>query len=103
MSLFKAFGVLFKSCIDDSMLRILQVLELPEDAELLASSRTAPYEIWSFQDRALAIQGHPEMVPEDMLQKIWPFLSSNGCVAPSPLSWSPHDRLPWEFVGCVPG
>ena len=72
------------------MLRILQVLELPGGAELLASSQTAPYEIWSFQDRVLAIQGHPEMVPEDMLQKIWPFLSSNGCGAE--LSRKPHGR-----------
>ena len=72
------------------------MLELPGGAELLASSQTAPYEIWSFQDRVLAIQGHPEMVPEDMLQKIWPFLSSNRCVAELP--WSPHGSLPWEIV-----
>ena len=80
---------------------MLQVLELPEGAQLLATSQTAPYEIWSFQDRVLAIQGHPEMVPEDMLQKIWPFLSSNGCAAEPP--WSPHGMLPWEIVNCIPG
>lgn len=57
---------------------MLQVLELPKGAELLASSPTAPNEIWTYQDRVLAIQGHPEMPSEDALQKIWPFLSSNG-------------------------
>ena len=65
---------------------IFQVLELPKGAELLASSQTAPNEIWTYQDRVLAIQGHPEMASQEALQKIWPFLSSNGCV--SAIRWS---------------
>ena len=60
---------------------MFQVLGLPEGAELLASSQTAPNEIWTYQDRVLAIQGHPEMPSQEALQKIWPFLSSNGCVS----------------------
>ena len=60
------------------MLRMLQVLELPEGAELLATSPTAVNEIWTYQDRVLAIQGHPEMPCEEALRKILPFLSSNG-------------------------
>lgn len=67
------------NCLSASdLLCMLQVLELPKGAELLASSPTAPNEIWTYQDRVLAIQGHPEMPSEDALQKIWPFLSSNG-------------------------
>lgn len=57
---------------------MLQVLELPEGAELLASSPTALNEIWTYQDRVLAIQGHPEMPCKEALHKILPFLSSNG-------------------------
>lgn len=57
---------------------VLQVLELPEGAELLATSPTAPNEIWTYQDRVLAIQGHPEMPCEEALHKILPFLSANG-------------------------
>ena len=57
---------------------MLQVLELPEGAELLATSPAALNEIWTYQDRVLAIQGHPEMPCKEALHKILPFLSSNG-------------------------
>ncbi|CAL8462667.1 g2200 [Coccomyxa elongata] len=55
-----------------------QVLELPPGAELLASSATAPNEVWTLGDRVLAFQGHPEMAPEEMLAKVHSTLSSNG-------------------------
>ncbi|BDA46536.1 probable gamma-glutamyl peptidase 4 at N-terminal half [Coccomyxa sp. Obi] len=55
-----------------------QVLELPPGAQLLASSATAPNEVWTMGDRVLAIQGHPEMAPEEALAKIHSTLSSNG-------------------------
>lgn len=55
-----------------------QVLELPPGAELLAQSSTAANEIWTFQDRALAIQGHPEMPVSEAQTKILPFLADNG-------------------------
>ena len=55
-----------------------QVLELPPGAELLADSATASNEIWTYQDRALAIQGHPEMPVSEAQTKIFPFLALNG-------------------------
>ena len=55
-----------------------QVLELPPGAELLAESATASNEIWTYQDRALAIQGHPEMPVSEAQTKIHPFLVKNG-------------------------
>jgi GMP synthase-like glutamine amidotransferase len=69
--------------------RTCQVLELPPGAELLAQSGTAANEIWTFQDRALAIQGHPEMPVSEAQTKILPFLADNGWVAVGlrPVSW----------------
>lgn len=58
-----------------------QVLELPEAAQLLATSATAPNEVWTVGDRLLAIQGHPEMAPQEALSKIHATLASNGCAA----------------------
>ncbi|EIE24368.1 hypothetical protein COCSUDRAFT_83672 [Coccomyxa subellipsoidea C-169] len=55
-----------------------QVLELPEAAQLLATSATAPNEVWTVGDRLLAIQGHPEMAPQEALSKIHATLASNG-------------------------
>ncbi len=66
--------------VDIPQLRCTQVLELPPGAELLASSATAPNEVWTVRDRVLAFQGHPEMAPEEMLAKVHSTLSSNGCV-----------------------
>ena len=54
------------------------MLELPPGAELLADSVTASNEIWTYQDRALAIQGHPEMPVSEALLKILPFVAGNG-------------------------
>lgn len=59
-------------------MNVMQVLELPEGAELLADSATAPNEVWTFRDRVLAIQGHPEMPVSEALAKIYTTLSSNG-------------------------
>lgn len=53
---------------------------LPPGAEVLATSATAPNEIWTFRDKALAIQGHPEMPASEALNKIHPFLEQNGSV-----------------------
>lgn len=58
------------------------MLELPASAQLLAASATAPNEVWTVGDRLLAIQGHPEMDPQEALAKIHATLASNGCAAP---------------------
>ncbi|KAK3239011.1 hypothetical protein CYMTET_51030 [Cymbomonas tetramitiformis] len=57
----------FSSAADEPI-RVLQfhedqVLKLPEEAELLASSPSAEVEMWSIGKRVLAIQGHPELTP----------------------------------------
>ena len=61
-----------------SSVSIVQVVKLPLGAEVLATSGTAPNEIWTFRDKALAIQGHPEMPASEALNKIYPFLEQNG-------------------------
>jgi len=50
-----------------------QVLELPEDAVCLATSKSCANEIWCLRS-ALAIQAHPEFVPGDLINKILPSL-----------------------------
>jgi GMP synthase (glutamine-hydrolysing) len=54
------------------------VLELPSQAQVLGHSKSAPYEIFTVGDRALAIQSHPEFTPELMEQKILPALRLSG-------------------------
>lgn len=50
-----------------------QVLELPEDAVRLATSKSCTNEIWCLRS-ALAIQPHPEFVANDLLKIILPIL-----------------------------
>lgn len=49
-----------------------QVLQLPPDAVLLGTSPTAQHEVWTLDNRVLAIQGHPELCVQDVLEKILP-------------------------------
>jgi GMP synthase (glutamine-hydrolysing) len=58
------------------------VLELPPGAELLAHSSSAAHEVFTVGDRALAIQGHPEMTREIMVGRILPALRESGRIDP---------------------
>lgn len=58
------------------------VLELPAGAELLAHSSTAAHEVFAVGDRALAIQGHPEMTRDIMVDRILPALRDSGRIDP---------------------
>ena len=58
------------------------VLELPPGAELLAHSGTAAHEVFTVGDRALAIQGHPEMTRDLMVGRILPALRESGRIDP---------------------
>jgi GMP synthase (glutamine-hydrolysing) len=58
------------------------VLELPPGAEPLARSGTAAHEVFTVGDRALAIQGHPEMTREIMVGRILPALRDSGRIDP---------------------
>lgn len=59
-----------------------QVLELPEGAELLASSNTAQCEIWNWKNQILAWQSHPEFSPGMTVEKIWTYLKADGTLTP---------------------
>ncbi|KAG1656382.1 hypothetical protein FOA52_011007 [Chlamydomonas sp. UWO 241] len=60
-----------------------QVLELPPGARLLASSSSAPIEMWLLPGRAIAFQFHPEFpCPTLAMEKIHPFLAANGTLSP---------------------
>ena len=52
---------------------------LPPDATLLATSPTAPHEMWSIGDRILAVQGHPEFSTQLVLDRIYPTMVERGC------------------------
>jgi hypothetical protein len=47
--------------------KLLQVLEMPPGAELLASSERTGIEMYSVGEHALAIQGHPEFFDDVVL------------------------------------
>jgi hypothetical protein len=81
-------------------LLVLQVLELPEGAELLADSATAANEVWAFRTRALAIQGHPEMPASEALTKILTPLSANGCGV-GPKTWTLQEIQCSHEHGCM--
>eukprot|EP00884_Botryococcus_braunii_P004483 jgi/Botrbrau1/14035/Bobra.0011s0001.1 len=49
-----------------------QVLRLPEGAHLLAGSPGTANEMWGYGDRVLAIQAHPELTADLILEKILP-------------------------------
>ncbi len=71
----------------DSSVRLLtshadSVTELPPTATLLGTSPATPNEIFLIPDRALAIQGHPELTTESMLQTILPTLRERGRLSP---------------------
>lgn len=55
-----------------------QVLELPPGAIHLGTSKTAMYEVWAVRDNVLALQPHPELTPDLVLQKIHPAIVSSG-------------------------
>ncbi len=58
---------------------LLQVLELPPGGVLLASSRTAPVEMFTVPaGNVLAVQGHAELTAEDTLTKIHPAITAAG-------------------------
>ena len=61
-----------------------QVTALPPHATVLASSPTAPFEMWSLGDGILAVQGHPEFSAQLVLDKIYPAMVERGCAACSP-------------------
>lgn len=61
-----------------SLAYAVQILALPEGAVLLASSPTAPLEVWSYGDNMLALQGHCEFGPQTALQLIHTPLTANG-------------------------
>ena len=50
------------------------VLALPPHAVALASSPTTRFELWSLGDNVFAQQGHPEMSPSQLKEKILPGL-----------------------------
>lgn len=56
----------------------MQVLALPDGAVLLATSPTAPFEVWSYGDNMLALQGHCEFDPGHALRLIHAPLTANG-------------------------
>eukprot|EP00455_Lapot_gusevi_P025506 TRINITY_DN2685_c0_g1_i1.p1 TRINITY_DN2685_c0_g1~~TRINITY_DN2685_c0_g1_i1.p1 ORF type:complete len:270 (+),score=16.83 TRINITY_DN2685_c0_g1_i1:49-858(+) len=61
-----------------------QVLRLPSEATLLASSEKCPVEMYSISDRVLCMQGHPEYNP-DILRDIIQTRKASG-VLPQPLA-----------------
>ncbi|KAK9829130.1 hypothetical protein WJX72_004054 [[Myrmecia] bisecta] len=91
-----------------------QVLRLPDGAELLASSATAPHEVWAVGKRALALQGHPELSIPDMLSKVHTDLTQNGRLSEAESEASeaalrgvnPDSHLVNDiinaFIGCAP-
>jgi GMP synthase-like glutamine amidotransferase len=54
------------------------VLTLPPGAVVLASSPTAPYELWSWGTNVLASQFHIEFDEPLVLDKIWTSLTNVG-------------------------
>jgi GMP synthase (glutamine-hydrolysing) len=54
------------------------VLELPPGAELIARSDGAAHEIFAVGRRVLALQGHPELDREALVDKIMPGLRDEG-------------------------
>lgn len=54
------------------------VLGLPDGAEVWAESATAPYEVFTVNERVLAFQGHPELTPQEVEDKILGFLLADG-------------------------
>lgn len=54
------------------------VLELPPGADLLGQSGSAANEIFALGGRALALQGHPELPRQAMVEKILPGLRESG-------------------------
>jgi GMP synthase-like glutamine amidotransferase len=56
----------------------LQVLTLPPGAVVLASSPTAPYELWCWGSNVLASQFHIEFDESLVLDKIWTSLTDVG-------------------------
>lgn len=57
---------------------MMQVLELPLGAQLLATSPTSPLDSWAYGQRLLALQGHPEMTCSMVADKILQPLTANG-------------------------
>ena len=74
------------------------VTSLPPSATTLATSATAPHEIWSRGDNVLAWQGHPELSADAIVAKIVPHVSSlserqRDAGASSSSHWFPYDRV----------
>jgi len=68
---------------DQPALRILQshgdqVIQLPSNAVLLASSDTTENEIFRIGENIIAMQGHPEMSVKDLVDKILPALRNGN-------------------------
>lgn len=57
---------------------VLQVLTLPPGAVVLASSPTAPFELWCWGTNVLASQFHIEFDESLVLDKIWTSLTDVG-------------------------
>ena len=70
-----------KSSRKHNQLLLGQVTALPPSATMLASSPTAPYEMWSLGDGILAVQGHPEFSAQLVLDKVYPTMVERGCAA----------------------
>ena len=54
------------------------VTGLPDGARVWAESATAPYEVFSVNERVLAFQGHPELTPLEVEEKILDYLLADG-------------------------
>jgi len=57
---------------------VKSVLQAPKDAILLANSLSSPNELFLVNDNILAIQSHPELSPELVIEKIYPALLEKG-------------------------
>ena len=66
-----------------SVIRVLEshsesVIQVPEGAIPLAISKTSPNEIFYINNNILAIQSHPELLPDIAMDKIFPSLQTAG-------------------------
>ena len=59
-----------------------QVLDLPPGALQLARSSSAEYEAFAIGSRALAVQSHPELTRQHLLEIILPSLREKGWMSP---------------------
>lgn len=56
-----------------------RVHKLPEGSEVVATSKTAPLEMWELNDIVLSVQGHPEFETSTLMTNIFPTIQERLC------------------------